>query len=554
MRADNSNKIKLVMPFLAVFLVLALGVDAFTTNGTGKIFDFAITLGKNADISSSSFRTYSVIGDIISTINSSNFKTEVGFLRTLPYLNGEPCQVNLECAGGFCCSNLCKSSACPSEEAAPSAAAAAAAGGGGAALKIESFSIDKELIKALIKQGSTYKTKFTIKNDGTEELSFNVDYSELEDFLLLSDTKFALAPDESKDIDVTIFASETQKPDVYTGNIRVKAGSIEKALPVIIEVQAKKALFDISVNVIPQSKNILKTEKVIANITLINVGDLKPIDAQLYYAIRDIEGNDLIFGIETLAVYNAVSRIKELELPPNISVGTYIFYGKVSYGIETAAAGDVFYVVSGKPTCFDGRKNQDEIDADCGGVCKPCKISIFKPVSLFLINYKFIIFSIILIIIAIILFFIFKRKRGEEIKKEREEEITNKLINYVNLTLSKGYKAEQIRAWLLSKGVSEKIVDIAFDMVLSDKFREAEQERVELKITIPLNKEVIDYIEKALNLGHQITEIKKALLKAGWQEHEIEKHLSEAIKKRKWVIRQIKKDTPKKDKQKAWSR
>ena len=51
----------------------------------------------------------------------------------MPYLDGESCQVNLECAGGFCCSNKCRSSACPVEALAPapSAAEAGAPSGGG---------------------------------------------------------------------------------------------------------------------------------------------------------------------------------------------------------------------------------------------------------------------------------------------------------------------------------------------------------------------------------------------------------------------------------------
>lgn len=35
------------------------------------------------------------------------------------------------------------------------------------------------------------------------------------------------------------------------------------------------------------------------------------------------------------------------------------------------------------PSCFDNRKNQLEIDVDCGGQCKPCELRNPKPVSLF---------------------------------------------------------------------------------------------------------------------------------------------------------------------------
>ena len=128
------NKMKLLVPFL-IALLISTQANSFTSNSTGKTFDFAITSGKNTDISSSNFKTYSVIGDITSTVNSSNFKTEIGFLRTLPYLDNEPCQIGLECVGGFCCSNLCKSSACPSE-AQPATSGGGASGAAGSISKV----------------------------------------------------------------------------------------------------------------------------------------------------------------------------------------------------------------------------------------------------------------------------------------------------------------------------------------------------------------------------------------------------------------------------------
>ncbi len=503
--------IKSLMCFFVMILAL-MPVNSFTANSSGKTFDFAVTSGKNAQISSSNFRTYSVIGDITSVVNSSNFKTELGFLRTLPYLDGEPCRVNPECVGGFCCSNVCSSSSCPTGGVAAAAAAAAGAGGGGggAALAVNDFTIDKEFIKALIKQGGTYQTKFTVQNTGTEALSFSIDYAALKELMILSNTEFILAPNEAKDIDVTIFASEEQKPDVYSANIIVKGDGIEKALPVIIEVQAKKALFDIIVKVVPEHKNILKTENVVANITLINVGDLKPIDATLHYSIRDIEGNDLAFGMETLAIYNEVSRIKELELPPNISLGTYLFYAKVSYGIESAASVDLFYVVSQKPaTCSDGIQNQNEEGADCGGVCSPCKNKIIA----LLVKYKFYITIVILLAIIMILLVVFKRRKYAGGYEMQLDEKVNKISAFINLALSKGYSDKKVGDALLSRGFSKEIVDKAFQKSLRSK-------------------KMIDYIEKALNRGYQTSEIKKLLLQAGWPQAEVEKNVSEAVQKR----------------------
>jgi hypothetical protein len=422
------------------------------------------------------------------------------------------------------------------EEEVTTTAGAAAAGGGGAGFvpTREDFSIDVDLIRALIKQGGTHQTQFTIENIGTEDLSFNIEYPDLDELLLLSDTEFLLAPGEVKVVDITTFAEEEKKPDIYSGNIKVSANNIKKSLPIIIEVQAKKALFDINVKVLPKHKNVLMNKNVIANITLINVGDLKPVDVELFYSIRDIEGNDLIFGIETLAVYDEISRIKELELPKNITFGTYMLYSRVSYGIETASAADILYVVQEKPaSCFDNLQNQDEEGIDCGGSCKPCKfLNIFKSMP------SFAIFGIIIIVFALLTYVIFRKKASYGIRRKQ----ANRLYHFINSALDKGHKTHHIKRHLLSKGLPSDIVNKILNKVTSDKLRYFKRPKTQhlgqisksktVKISNNLHKQVTDYIYITLDHSYNIGQIKKMLQDVGWPEALIEKYVLEVLKQR----------------------
>jgi len=129
-------KLKLAS-FILLFILLATQVTTFTTNGSGKTFEFTITSGKNAELSGSDFKTYIIVGDITGLTNSSNFETELGFLRTTGYVTSEACEVNAQCTGGFCCSNACQSTACTVEDdddtgtGAGSGAGGAGGGGGG---------------------------------------------------------------------------------------------------------------------------------------------------------------------------------------------------------------------------------------------------------------------------------------------------------------------------------------------------------------------------------------------------------------------------------------
>jgi len=520
-----------IIIILLLLIISVLEVNGLTTNGTDKSFDFAITSSSNNKQSSTNFVSYVVLGDTIAAVNSSNYNVELGFIRTVGYLSGETCSKNIECIGGFCCSNSCQSTSCPvaEEEAAAAAGGAEASGGGGGAagfIPDQDYIIYPDLIKTVIKQGSVFQTEFVIENIGKNPLDIVIDPSFLSDILLLSETEFTLDSKDSKTIGVTIFAGEDKKPDVYSGNIIILGNNIKKTLPVIIEVRAKEALFDIKVDVLPFYKYILKTESVIANITLTNVGDLKPIDVELFYSIRSIGGEDLQLGIETFAVYDQVTRLKELELPKNISLGKYLFYGKVSWGIESAISADIFEVVETKPvSCFDGIQNQDEQGIDCGGSCGKCKRKISIPLFTFL--------GTIIIIFAIIKYIIFRKPskiRGIILQRKIKY-----LYNYIDQALSKGYRLEHFVESLIIKGYPRHIIKKMHDLVVSDKLKAFEILQTKQKpkqLPHKIYPQLTSYINTALNIGYSTGKISKELFKVGWPKNIIQEHIDMITKKR----------------------
>lgn len=52
-----------------------------------------------------------------------------------------------------------------------------------------------------------------------------------------------------------------------------------------------------------------------------------------------------------------------------------LFFSLLVYGIYT------FIIYSRLPTCFDGRKNQGEEQADCGGPCAPCALRFVQGIA-----------------------------------------------------------------------------------------------------------------------------------------------------------------------------
>jgi len=233
------------------------------------------------------------------------------------------------------------------------AAAAAAAGNGGASgsgiipiEKVLDFTIDKKTLKVVIRQGQVKEELLNIKNTGNVPLNIEIEQENLENLLVLSHDSFSLKAGESKTIRANIFASETQKAGVYTGRLRIKSDGKEEVVVVIIEVKEKTALFDIKVEV--KKIEIRQGDEVEAEISLLNLGDLKPVDIELYYAIRDIDGNDIVFGHDTFAVEDEKIVKRELKLPADLEPGIYLFYTEVRYNGKVASSVDIINVKEGK--------------------------------------------------------------------------------------------------------------------------------------------------------------------------------------------------------------
>ena len=133
-------KIKIIV-LLLITILLLIQVNAFTTNGTKQTFDFTITSGKNNELSGTDFKSFLVIGDIATVSNSSNFRTEMGFIRTTGYVIGEACEISISCVSGACCSGVCASS-CPEEAAAAAAASSIVSAGGSSSVPTSISSSD----------------------------------------------------------------------------------------------------------------------------------------------------------------------------------------------------------------------------------------------------------------------------------------------------------------------------------------------------------------------------------------------------------------------------
>lgn len=379
--------------------------------------------------------------------------------------------------------------------------------------KIEDFQLSASEFKISLKQGS-YKTRIlTITNTGLESLSLSISSDKITDFVLFSETNFSILPGKSKEITIDFSTSERTIPGQYFGYITVASQNISKSLPVVLDVQAIELEFDLILNLSEGYEIVKPGKNVKVNITLFNLKDLKQIDAQMYYSLKDYTGRVYNFEEEEVIFLSKVTLERELQVPLGTPEGKYLFYVRISDN-NNIAIDSVSFEVGTRFNLF----------------------SFFKITSI-----------LILIIILAILLAIFMVKYKRDRKKERLLELylmMNKLKNLIrdkkdDEALKLFIKIKDIYHEPIPKEIfddkerlKKEIADLyqSFkkdsqkieNVVKSNNEEKVKEENItKLKEEKVVIKKYVDYIKECRKRGFVDEFIKRTLIKKGWPEEEI---------------------------------
>jgi len=213
---------------------------------------------------------------------------------------------------------------------------------GGGRAKVYNFELDKTFFAIEMIKGKHYQEEIIITNDGTEDLIINISLTNLEEFIFPEEESFILKTGESKNIKFDIYVSERKKADVYIGKINFNSRNIDRFVNVILDIRERAPLFDIKTTIL--KKYIVPGGKVTANLVILNLGDLKNIDVELEYQIRDFDNKTYASKKESFAINNSFTGEVFLETPKDSKIGDYIFYSKVSYENISAGSYDTFII------------------------------------------------------------------------------------------------------------------------------------------------------------------------------------------------------------------
>jgi large-conductance mechanosensitive channel len=218
-------------------------------------------------------------------------------------------------------------------------------GGGGKKISFPEFKVTPELIKVKLKQGETKSEAITVENTGETILEFVIDLTDVKKFAVLSDYAFDLLPGQSKKVTAAFTASVLTEPDVYTGWIFVKTKELVKTIITVIEIESREPLFDVKMSIPQEYKNIVAGDNIVGDITIINMGDILPVDINVDYVIKDLNGNVIDIQQETVAAKDLLSITKRMETLKDLKIGDYVFYVKVYYNGNFAMASDLFSII-----------------------------------------------------------------------------------------------------------------------------------------------------------------------------------------------------------------
>lgn len=216
-------------------------------------------------------------------------------------------------------------------------------GGGGATAPKTVFSMYPQLIQTYLPIEKDEIKTVTINNEGETQLILELKLINLEEIVSIETTNLVIPPKQEKTIELKIF-NATQKPGIYSGQLQLISKTLVKMIPIIIEIESEKPLFDASIEIPKDSYEIEVNSPLTSKITLINKANTgKEVNAEVTYTIKDFEGNDLYTEEESVTVLDTITYDKKLNV--NLKEGEYILAIKVDYGETTAVSSSTFKVL-----------------------------------------------------------------------------------------------------------------------------------------------------------------------------------------------------------------
>ena len=100
----------------------------------------------------------------------------------------------------------------------------------------------------------------------------------------------------------------------------------------------EKALLEINAEIPRQFMSIKPGEELWVKVSIYNIETTESVDVLITYQIKDLEGNILLGGSETLGVTKQRDYVKMFVIPEEAKEGKYMLYATITYNGSTASS------------------------------------------------------------------------------------------------------------------------------------------------------------------------------------------------------------------------
>src|SRR3989338_2149506 len=211
------------------------------------------------------------------------------------------------------------------------------------------FDVDQILIKVLVKSTEFIEKQIRVMNVGNEQIGINLDAQGLADLVRIDETSFILKPGQTKiaTLNFSSFIAEQkieQQPGIYIGKLIVKSEKAAREIPVIVEIETKKVLFDMNLNPVAIERKVRQGSDTTIEVRLFNLESIDSVNVDVDYSVKDLNGNTIVTESETVVVKNQASIFKTISVPKNLKPGPYVFAAQTKFGSSIGTASYMFEV------------------------------------------------------------------------------------------------------------------------------------------------------------------------------------------------------------------
>jgi len=215
-------------------------------------------------------------------------------------------------------------------------------GGGGTTPEVRAVDLlfSDQILKIITKVNRPTIKEFKITNPSSSAKDVTLQIEQLSDKITPSELELKIFPSETKIIILNVLSDEV---GVETGRLVIKTSDNTYAIPIILETESEKVLFDVSLDLRP--KTLLPGQDITAQTVIYNINEIGLVDVDIKYIMKDFTNKLILEDQEKITMDTQATTSKTFTIPEDLKEGNYVVIVQVIYLESVGTASEPFIVV-----------------------------------------------------------------------------------------------------------------------------------------------------------------------------------------------------------------